>query len=413
MRRSGVAVLAVLALAPAARANTTGLPCGITMSATAGKAPLSVTLTAACASSTYTWDFGDGTQATGATVQHVFAAGAFTPQLTTDAGTEPAPQVASVSLRVTAPVRARYGDTVTLHATVVPAIPVMLEGRTFDADGRLRVHVLGPRPLVASAAGVTAAPVRITVVPSLNLKTAGLPVVGGRVRVIGAVRPANAGAIVAPRSVPTSKAGHIHIVARTRPAAGWAPVTAAVDVDVVQPQLSLDAHGFSVRTLESRLASLHYAVKRDGYFGSEDLEAVYAFQKVQGIARSGTVDAALWQRLAHAGVPRARYAGNHVEVDKTRQVLFVVRHGKVALVVATSTGATGNTPLGRWQVYRKVSGFDWVLYYPSYFLRGFAVHGYPDVPPYPASHGCARIPMWIAQTVYGDIPDGSTVYVYA
>ena len=81
--------------------------------------------------------------------------------------------------------------------------------------------------------------------------------------------------------------------------------------------------------------------------------------------------------------------------------------------MATSTGATGNTPLGEWHVYRKVAGFDWVLYYPSYFLRGFAVHGYPDVPLYPASHGCARIPMWIAQTVYDAIPDGSTVYIYA
>jgi lipoprotein-anchoring transpeptidase ErfK/SrfK len=102
-----------------------------------------------------------------------------------------------------------------------------------------------------------------------------------------------------------------------------------------------------------------------------------------------------------------------VEIDKTRQVLFVVRGGKVTLAVATSTGATGNTPLGLWHVYRKVGGFDWVLYYPSYFLRGFAVHGYPDVPPYPASHGCARIPMWIAQTVYGEIGYGSAVYVYA
>ena len=90
-----------------------------------------------------------------------------------------------------------------------------------------------------------------------------------------------------------------------------------------------------------------------------------------------------------------------------------MRGGKVTLIVATSTGATGNTPLGAWHVYRKVGGFDWVLYYPSYFLRGFAVHGYPDVPPYPASHGCARIPMWIAQTVYAQIAYGSTVYVYA
>jgi hypothetical protein len=406
-------VLAVLAFAPVARANTAAVPCGITSSASSGAAPLTVTFTAACASSTYTWDFGDGTQASGATVQHVFAAGGFVPQLTTDGGTEAAPQVTSVSLRVTAPVRARYGATVTLRAVVVPAVPVTLGRRTFDANGRLRVRVTGPRPLVASAAGVAAAPVRITVAPLLSVKTVGRPVVGGRVRVVATVRPAGAGTVVAPRLVPTSKAGRVRVVAHTRAAPGWATVTAAAAVDVVDPVLALGAHGFSVRMLENRLASLHYAIKRDGYFGSEDLEAVYAFQKVQGLARSGRIDVPLWNRIAHAGIPRARYGGNHVEVDKTRQVLFLVRNGKVSLTVATSTGATGNTPLGRWQVYRKVAGFDWVLYYPSYFLRGFAVHGYPDVPPYPASHGCARIPMWIAQTVYDAIPDGSTVYVYA
>jgi lipoprotein-anchoring transpeptidase ErfK/SrfK len=117
--------------------------------------------------------------------------------------------------------------------------------------------------------------------------------------------------------------------------------------------------------------------------------------------------------LLAAKTPRPRYGGpDHVEIDKTRQVIFLVRNGEVSLIVATSTGATGNTPLGEWHVYRKVNGFDWVLYYPSYFLRGFAVHGYPDVPPYPASHGCARIPMWIAYTVYRQITYGSVVYVY-
>ena len=80
--------------------------------------------------------------------------------------------------------------------------------------------------------------------------------------------------------------------------------------------------------------------------------------------------------------------GDYLEVDKTRQVLFVVRGGEVAKVVHVSTGATGNTPLGTWHVYRKVGGWDWVLWYPMYFLRGFAIHGYPSVPAYP---GLARL----------------------
>ena len=87
-------------------------------------------------------------------------------------------------------------------------------------------------------------------------------------------------------------------------------------------------------------------------------------------------------------MPRARYAGDHVEVDKTRQVLFLVRDGKVALTTHVSTGATGNTPLGEWHVYSKVVGWAWVLWYPSYFLRGFAIHGYPEVPGLP---GVARL----------------------
>ena len=36
---------------------------------------------------------------------------------------------------------------------------------------------------------------------------------------------------------------------------------------------------------------------------------------------------------------------------------------------------TGNTPVGTWRVYREVFGWDWVLYHPMHFLRGFAIHG--------------------------------------
>ena len=210
-----------------------------------------------------------------------------------------------------------------------------------------------------------------------------------------------------------TRTAHVaHLLARSVPAPRWSPAQATLELQVVVPRLALGDHGASVRLLENRLAELHYAVKRDGVFGSEDLEAMYAFEKAEGLPRTGTVDASVWRRLEHATIPRAHYAGDHVEIDKTRQLLFIVRDGKVALTVATSTGATGNTPLGEWRVYRKVAGFDWVLYYPSYFLRGFAIHGYPDVPPYPASHGCVRIPMWLAPEIYPKIPESSAIYIY-
>jgi hypothetical protein len=168
-----------------------------------------------------------------------------------------------------------------------------------------------------------------------------------------------------------------------------------------------------VLALERRLAELHYAIRGvDGVYGHDTSEAVLAFQKVHGLPRTGRVEPWLWRRLALAGVPRAQRGGDYIEVDKARQVLFVVRGGRVARVVHVSTGATGNTPVGTWRVYRKVGGWDWVLWYPMYFKGGFAIHGYPSVPAYPASHGCVRIPMWLAPSLFGMHDYGATVVVH-
>ena len=74
------------------------------------------------------------------------------------------------------------------------------------------------------------------------------------------------------------------------------------------------------------------------------------------------------------------------------------------------------TPVGRFSIYRKVTGFDnsplGTLFDPMYFTGGYAIHGNPSVPPYPASHGCVRVPMWIAPYLYATNPYGETVYVY-
>jgi lipoprotein-anchoring transpeptidase ErfK/SrfK len=94
-------------------------------------------------------------------------------------------------------------------------------------------------------------------------------------------------------------------------------------------------------------------------------------------------------------------------------VLFEVESGRVTKVVHVSTGATGNTPVGRWHVYSKVPGFlPSGMYYSSFFLRGFAIHGYHSVPSYPASHGCVRVPIWIAPRLFAENSYGETIYVY-
>ena len=87
-------------------------------------------------------------------------------------------------------------------------------------------------------------------------------------------------------------------------------------------------------------------------------------------------------------MPRLR--GTHIEVSKGSQYLLAVKDSRVTAVVHVSTGATGNTPIGTFRIYRKNVGWDWVLWYPMYFLRGFAIHGYPSVPAYrPRTAACA------------------------
>jgi Putative peptidoglycan binding domain len=183
---------------------------------------------------------------------------------------------------------------VTLRAAVTPRLPVTLNGRRFVA-GKLSVRVLGAAPWSAHVGNVTET-IRIRVIPKLVVRLAGSPLVGGKLRVIATLHPAGAGTVVTPRSIDTSVARRARLEVRTRPAAGWAAVRETVIAQIVSPTLHTGDRGASVRELERQLERQHYAIRKDGFFGSEDLEAVYAFQKVHGLPRTGVVDATLWAR---------------------------------------------------------------------------------------------------------------------
>ena len=173
----------------------------------------------------------------------------------------------------------------------------------------------------------------------------------------------------------------------------------------------------AVSDLARQLAALHYAVPSfSPTFGNDFQESVWAFQKVQGLERTGAVDAAFWSSSPTRGSRRpATGPANHIEVDKTRQVLYLVRNGKIALIspVATAGIAGYYTPEGRFAIYRKVTGWDHsplgVLWNPMYFVGGYAIHGGDPVPPYPASHGCVRVPDFVISRLFYSEPYGETV----
>ncbi|MCZ7526182.1 MAG: L,D-transpeptidase family protein [Acidimicrobiia bacterium] len=160
-------------------------------------------------------------------------------------------------------------------------------------------------------------------------------------------------------------------------------------------------------------------------------QAVMAFQKVEGLPRTGRFDGLTRAVFENATRPAPRStAGDLVEVDKARQVLFLVRDGLVQWVFNTSTGTEGpyvyegrtylaDTPEGMFRVSSAFDGLQdtplGVLFRPRYFHPdGIAVHGSPSVPSYPASHGCVRVTDPAINWIWANdaMPFGSTVWVY-
>jgi L,D-transpeptidase-like protein/putative peptidoglycan binding protein len=183
------------------------------------------------------------------------------------------------------------------------------------------------------------------------------------------------------------------------------------------PHLSSGSSGTYVRLLEKRLVELHYrlAGRTDGRYDFRTGDAVVAFHKVQGMARTFTVNEATWRRLADPRVPHAvkDWRGFHFEVDQTKQVLYTVEDGDVTNVLHVSTGAGGATHDGTFRVFSKLAGFSpHHLYYPSFFDGERALHGWTEVPTYAASHGCVRIPYWNAKWVYYLADYGVRVVIY-
>jgi lipoprotein-anchoring transpeptidase ErfK/SrfK len=198
-------------------------------------------------------------------------------------------------------------------------------------------------------------------------------------------------------------------VASAAPAAQTARASAA---RVMQPGMS----GAAVKQLQQRLAALkYYPGAIDGRFGGNTLEAVWAFEEVQGLPTVDYVTSAMQRALAHPRAPQVlvpRGGSNRIEVNLAREVLVLYHNNQVQLISHVSTGggyyycSRGGcgyaiTPTGNFRTVVFMPGWVQVplgeMYNPVFFIgTAFAIHGDSYVPLAPVSHGCVRIPMDIA-----------------
>ena len=150
-------------------------------------------------------------------------------------------------------------------------------------------------------------------------------------------------------------------------------------------------------------------------------QALLAFQAWNGLSRDGVAGVLTRKRLSTASAPTPRHqsgGGHYVEVYRSLGVALCVDGGTLVRAVHCSTGRPGlETTPGVWTVYLKSLRFwsqeysSWMPY-ASFFHNGEGLHGYEDVPAYPASHGCVRLPMPEAPWVYQFASMGSTVFVF-
>jgi hypothetical protein len=184
------------------------------------------------------------------------------------------------------------------------------------------------------------------------------------------------------------------------------------------PVLRSGSSGSEVELLQRRLLDLRYDPGApDGGFGQATQYAVWAFQKVQGLPVTGRIGDYDRAALANPFIPapqRPDLGPDRVVVDLTHQLLYLYHGGALDTISHISSGNGEHycvpkynecrdaiTPVGDFTFMWYHAGWDHGplgdLWNPLYFTSaGHAVHGSQSVPLYPASHGCVRIPMHIA-----------------
>jgi peptidoglycan hydrolase-like protein with peptidoglycan-binding domain len=176
--------------------------------------------------------------------------------------------------------------------------------------------------------------------------------------------------------------------------------------------------GTDVLLLQRGLYALGFAVPVTGYYDAATSRAVLAFRKTNGQARTGYASPTVFKMvLKGEGAFKPRFDGpgsKHVEFDWSRQVLALIQNGRAKRVYHSSSGKPSTpTVFGTFQFYRKEPGTNsHGMVQSNYFIRGYAIHGYVDVPTYPASHGCLRVPIPNARQIDAQIDIGETIHVY-
>ncbi len=152
-------------------------------------------------------------------------------------------------------------------------------------------------------------------------------------------------------------------------------------------------------------------------FNGKMERAVLAYRKLNDMSRNSRASKSVVRRIFNGkGGYRVRRPGlgNHMEAPLSKQVIVFSKGRKPYAIFPIASGAPATpTILGTYEFYWKDPGYNSLgMYYSSYFIRGYAIHGYAEVPDYPASHGCLRTFIADQPRIYKITQIGMPVYTF-
>jgi hypothetical protein len=185
----------------------------------------------------------------------------------------------------------------------------------------------------------------------------------------------------------------------------------------LDPSASFGSSGPFVELIQQRLAALHFYIPQTGVFDDGTGLALDAYHRLLHWGTYQSLDGRTISYLLDGfGQFKVRFPGNgrHAEGNLSLQLLALTDGSKVVAIYPISSGKPSTpTILGNFRVYSKVPGYlPDGMYFSNFFISGFAIHGYNPAPDYPASHGCMRVPIVDAISIYNWLAVGNWVDTY-
>lgn len=187
--------------------------------------------------------------------------------------------------------------------------------------------------------------------------------------------------------------------------------------DALDENASFGSSGLFVQLIQQRLAALHFYIPQTGVYDSGTGWALDAYHRLLHRGTYQTLDGRTVSYLLDGfGKFPVRFAqnGRHAEGNLSLQLLALANGSQVVAIYPISSGKPSTpTILGNFRVYSKVPGYlPDGMYFSNFFISGYAIHGYNPAPDYPASHGCMRVPIQDAISIYNWLATGNWVDTY-